>query len=131
MEISWDFGGDASIDLITDSIRCVAKNRGRGDALDVRLEALRADGSTWAYALGRAKKLSFGEEVELWFNFAAEERYAYDEIVLSNQFGGARSVQGVPQDGSSRTANVRLTWHQAPRTKKPYVLFDTHTDPER
>lgn len=131
MEVTWDFGGDASIDLVTDSVRCVAKNRGRGDALDVRLEALRMDGTTWAYALGRANRLTFGEEVELWFNFMVYEPYGHDEIVLVNQSGGSRSVQGVPQDGTSRTANVRLTWHQAPRTKKGYVLEDNYTDRAR
>lgn len=65
--IAWDFG-DASGDVFTDSTRCIVRIRGRGDALDVRVHGVSADGTLWPYAVGKAAVVPFGGAVELWFS---------------------------------------------------------------
>jgi len=76
-----------------------------------------------------AEVVSFGNEIELWITFQPESPpLAIDEVVLTRIDGGTRSVRGV-QSFETRTVQVRLTWHQAPRTQKTRSLLAAHTKP--
>jgi hypothetical protein len=64
-EIVWDYGpGDEPGDLITDSIRATARDRGKGAARDVRLNSPTVDGGK-GWAVKTADAVAFGEEIAL------------------------------------------------------------------
>lgn len=118
-EISWDHGDAEGGDLLTDSIRCIAINRGRGEARDVILSTVDLDGRKDGSS-DRAAVRAFGESVELWFSFedgASSESGGFrtGEIVLHNPEHGTARFAG---QQARETIVVELKWHQEPSLHK-------------
>lgn len=124
--IEWDDGGG---DLITDAVRCVVSNRGRGDALDVTLRAVDTAGKQLGYRSAHAEVVPFGQHLELWFTFRdAEMGLALGEVLILDESGGHQHIPGI-DSRSSRTVQVELSYHRAPNVSKTRCIRRSHTDP--
>lgn len=126
--IEWDCGHD---DPLTDSVRCVARNRGPGVALDVTLEAVDSAGKREYFPTTSRAEVAFGEELELWFSFKKGDPSFPDgaAVLLDSNGSSTRMVPSVLWL-HSRTAQVRLRYHRRPRTTKTLVMWSRHTDVE-
>lgn len=115
-ELFWDSGREDEGDLITDSIRCVARNRGKGIAQDVLLHAISVDGGK-GWASKHADAVPFNDEIELWFSFehgkdADSGGFQRGEVQLIDpEIGSAR----FPAREATSTITVELQWSQEPR----------------
>lgn len=123
--IDWDFGPD---ELLSDSVRCVARNRGPGVALDVTLEAVDSAGEHECFPTASRAEVAFGEELELWFSFKKGDPAFPDGAAVFLDPNGS-STRTVPSMLwlHSRTAQVRLRYHRRPRTTKALVVWSRHT----
>lgn len=114
-EIRWDSGREGEGELITDSIRCVARNRGKGVAQDVLLHATSVDGGK-GWALKRVDAVAFNEEIELWFSFehgemADEGGFQRGEVQLVDPELGSARFAG---NEARSSVTVELQWSQEP-----------------
>lgn len=127
--LTWD-GGPEDVDVMTDSIRCVALNRGRGVARDVRLEAITVDGRR-GFAVEKRDELAFNQEIALWFSFedGVDSAWGRGEVaIIDPQLG--RSKTFTTGHFARSTMTVRLAWSQEPNLKRRRKKKTTYTKPQ-